>query len=398
MKILQLTKKFPYPLKDGESIAVTNQARAFNSLGCDLWLLSMNTIKHHVDIEHLPDSFNQYSEIYTVFLDNRVNVLGAITNLLSKDSYHVSRFFFKEFETKLISILKNNTFDIIQLETLYLAPYIDIIKSHSTAKIVMRSHNVEFEIWQRIVENTSFLPKKWYLSYLTKKLKKFEIAQLDKYDYLVTVTKRDLEQYQNLGYVSGGISSPIALDLNEYIIDSQPAASVSFFFIGSLDWIPNLEGLSWFLEHIWDKVINKHPNVKIHIAGRNTPESIQRLASDNIIIEGEVDDAIEFISSHTIMVVPLLSGSGMRVKILEGMALKRVVISTTIGAEGIGATNKMEILIANTIKEFLEVIDDVIFNSDETNSIGIAARKYISDNFDRKKNAKDLIAAYKKLV
>jgi len=391
MKILQLTKKFPYPMKDGESIAVTNLSKSLSSLGCEITLLSMNTVKHYISKDSIPTSFDHYKEIHTVDLDNRVTMLGAIRNLLSKDSYHVSRFYFEDFKAKVVELLKGNQYDIVQLETLYLAPYIELIREHSEAKIVMRSHNVEFEIWNRIAMNTTFLPKKIYIKYLAKKLQNFEIERLSKYDALVTVTERDIEAYRNLGYNGKGISLPIGINCSEYIADMNTFEKPSISFIGSLDWIPNLEGLNWFIEEVWQMVIEQNPKVQLFIAGRNTPNSIKVLASESIIIEGEVEDAKAFINDHSIMIVPLLSGSGMRVKILEGMALSRVIVSTSIGMEGIDAKDKIEILKADTPEEFASSLNWILKNKEKQKRIGTNARKFISTNFDRETNAKNFI-------
>ncbi|MDF1696503.1 MAG: glycosyltransferase family 4 protein [Saprospiraceae bacterium] len=392
MKILQLTKKFPFPLKDGESIAVTNLSQSLNELGVEITLLSMNTVKHYVDVDGLPESFNHYEEIHSVELDNRVTVLGAIQNLFSKESYHVSRFYFKRYKEKLIALLKANSFDIVLLETLYLAPYIDEIRIHSSAKIVMRSHNVEYEIWNRITNNTSFIPKRLYLFYLTQKLKNFELRALPNYDALVTVTHRDLESYTKIGFSRKGFVLPISINCKDYIPKKLSKNQTSLSFIGSLDWMPNLEGLEWFLSKVWPSVINSHPNIKLHIAGRNTPNSIVALASKNIIIEGEVEDAKAFINEHSIMIVPLLSGSGMRVKILEGMALGRVVVSTSIGMEGINAKHTNEIMCADTPQEFHDALSNMLENMEDQSQMGQNARSFIEQNFDKQFNAKRFVS------
>ena len=173
MKILQLCKKFPYPLRDGESIAVTYLSKALHELGCEISLLAMNTKKHYVDISKLPPDFNHYKSIHCTELDASVNPWKAFANLFSQDSYHISRFISPSFERKLIEVLQSDDYDIVQMETLYLVPYMDIVKKYSKAKVVLRAHNVEHEIWERITRNTPFKLKKWYLSHLTKKLKSF---------------------------------------------------------------------------------------------------------------------------------------------------------------------------------------------------------------------------------
>jgi len=398
MKILQLTKKFPYPLKDGESIAVTNLSKSLVAHGCEMTLLSMNTSKHFVEIDQLPDTYNHYNAIHTVYLDNRVTAIGALANLISLDSYHVSRFDYKEYRDKLIELLEAEKFDIIQLETLYLAPYIETIKNHSSAKVIMRSHNVEFEIWNRVVDSTSFLPKKWYLRYLSNKLRTFELERLEHYDALVTVTQRDLDQYKSLGYIGIGISSPIGVDLNQYEPRDNDLTQLSLSFIGSLDWMPNLDGLNWFLKEVYPAVIKKYRYLIFSIAGRNTPKSIVDLSSDNILIHGEVDSAINFINDNPIMIVPLLSGSGMRVKILEGMALKKVVISTAVGAEGINAVHKESILIADTPAEFLECIKWLLDSPVRMTDVGQRARQFIGEYFDESKNAEKLVSFYNSIL
>ena len=105
MKILQLTKKFPYPLKDGEAIAITSLAKALNELNCEVSLLSMNTTKHFFDIDTLPVSFDHYKSMDLVTVDNRLKVFDAFLNLFSSQSYHISRFVSKSYKTKLIELL-----------------------------------------------------------------------------------------------------------------------------------------------------------------------------------------------------------------------------------------------------------------------------------------------------
>jgi len=395
MKILQLCRKFPYPLKDGESIAVTSLAKGYRELGAELTLLSFNTIKHFCEIDKLPASFNHYEAIHTVYLDNYPEPKGAFLNLFSKQSYHISRFITSEFTEELKKILKNNTFDIVQLESVYFAPYLSLIRALSIAKVVMRAHNVEFEIWERVAQNTTFLPKKWYLNYLVKKLKRYEIAQLANYDLLLAMTAKDLAYFQKLGYHNDSLITPIGLQLADYesfgVIPQKPALS----FIGSLDWVPNQEGLSWFLEEVWLNLRKLFPNLEIHIAGRNTPGWIFRKAGNGVVVHGEVPNASDFLLKYPISIVPLFSGSGMRVKILESMALARVVITTQLGLEGIPAQDKKEVLLANTKNEFIEKVEWTIKNEMKMLAIMTSARKFIEKNYDNKAIANNVLNKFK---
>jgi glycosyltransferase involved in cell wall biosynthesis len=399
MKILQLCKKFPYPLKDGESIAVTYLSKALNQLGNQVTLLTMNTKKHYFNIGELPADYDQYQSIHFTDIDNEVKPFDAFLNLFSDDSYHISRFISTPFEQKLIEILKLEEFDVVQIETVHLAHYIPVIRRYSEAKIAMRAHNVEFEIWQRIADNTRLFPKKWYINHLTKKLRKYEVDQLQNYDMMVAITQRDLDFFKKLGYKNKGVVTPIGLDINDY----QPNYNTynkapSLSFIGALDWMPNYEGLMWFLDNVWDRLIERFPSLKFHIAGRHTPPSLMNLNKKNVIVYGEIPAAGKFINEHSIMVVPLLSGGGMRAKILEGMALGKVVLSTQLGLEGIAGKHQQDVLIADTPEAIIENIAFALDDKIRLQTIGRNAREFVAENFDNLNIARRLEREYETML
>ena len=153
MKILQLCKKFPFPLKDGESIAVNSLSKALHDEGCELTLLAMNTAKHYFRGKDMPEALSHYRGVFSVDVDNRIKLKDAFLNLFSRESYHISRFISREYGQKLGQLLRRQDFDIIQLETMYLAPYIPVIRRYTAAPIAMRAHNIEHEIWERISQH-----------------------------------------------------------------------------------------------------------------------------------------------------------------------------------------------------------------------------------------------------
>ncbi|KAA3621678.1 MAG: glycosyltransferase [Bacteroidetes bacterium] len=364
-------------------------------LGAELTLLAMNTKKHyyHLEDNHVP--FDQYEEIVTIDIDNTIRLKDAFLNLFSTQSFHISRFISKEFEQALIKLLKRTDFDVVQLETLYLAPYIPVIRKYSNARISMRAHNVESEIWERITNNTKSLPKKMYLKYLAEKLHRFEKRMLHQYDILMPITRRDLDIFKQMGFKGKSVVVPIGLDSSEYKADFDSyQKNLSISFIGSLDWMPNIEGLKWFLKHTWGKMQKELPGIQLHIAGRNTPDWLKNIKKKNIIVHGEVEDASDFINDHSIMVVPLLSGSGMRAKILEGMALGKVVLTTSIGLEGIDATHKKEILIGDAPADMIKAVKWCSNQNGRLEKIGRRACDFVQSNYDSIEIARKVIKAY----
>ncbi len=399
MKILQLSKKFPYPLKDGESLAVAHMSRAIRQAGCEITLLCLNTSKHYFNPADLPADHNPYNEIFTVEINNHLKVKDAFLNLFSSDSYHVTRFISDDYEAKLIDLLQQNHYDVVQIETLVMAAYIPAIREHSQAVVVMRSHNVEHEIWERVGERTSFFAKRWYLKNAARKLRRFEVAQLEQYDLLVAMSQRDLDIFRGLGYRGKSIVTPIGLDTRSYFPDYKAFdQKLSLSFIGSLDWMPNQDGLQWFLREVWPGTKEKFPDLEFYIAGRNTPPQIMDLDIPGVHILGEVPDAAEFINEHAIMIVPILSGSGMRAKILESMSLGRVVITTSIGCEGIKGQHLDHLMIADTDEEFMLCIEHCLKNPLAIRRMGRRARLLMKESFDSHSVTRDLLNTYKSLL
>ena len=346
-----MKEKFPFPIRDGEVVAVTNLSKAFRKLGADVTLLAMNTSKHRVDIELLPENFTAiYKKIIDVPINNDITLFGAFKNLFEKESYHVTRFISQRYEEALIKLLKAEHFDIVQIETIFLSQYIPVIRQYSNAKIVLRTHNVEHEIWKRFAEVTDIPPRRWYLNYLNKKLRRFELENLSKCDLLLAITERDLRIFRLLGYRGKALAIPVGLNKFDYkLSEPDTRKNISVGFIGSLDWLPNQEGLKWFLDNVWG---NNNNDIILHIAGRNAPDWLRQIRQKNVVFHGEVEDAREFMLQHPIALVPLFSGSGIRIKILEAMMLSRTVITTTMGLEGIHAIDGEDVLIANTPYDF----------------------------------------------
>lgn len=382
MKFLVLSKKFPFPPIDGESLLVSGFNNTLKSKGHEIDILSFNTIKHFFDLKNFPENQNPYSNIWMVYLDNRIKPVDAFKNLFSAQPFHITRFIRKEFEEKLTVILKNNNYDFILIESLYLNPYFDVIRKYSSAKIILRAHNVEYEIWQRLSVTSKNLLLKPYIKYLTGKLKKYELAKIAAYDLLCTLTKRDLDIFISGGFKGVSLIVPAGIEGKDYKpaeIKNKDILKISF--IGSLDWLPNSEGIQWFIDKCWNKSHISDNTLELHIAGRNTPLWIYKYQNKNIKIHGEVPDSKEFLNSCPVMIVPLLAGSGMRLKILEALALSRIVITTSIGLEGIDATDGKEVLIADTDEEFIEKIRFCKHNFEALQQISANAAKFFEDNY-----------------
>ncbi len=391
MKILQLCHKPPNPPRDGGCIAMNNISEGLIRQGHQLKILTIHTHKHGFDPALLNEEYLTSTRIESVFVDTKINLVDAFSSLITQDSYNVSRFFSADFNINLQRILRKEKFDVVLLESLFMTPYIDTVRRFSKSHVILRSHNLEYIIWERVAKGSRNPAKKSYLQLLARQLKKYELKILSQVDGIVSISKTDEKKYLTLGY-SGPITTiPFGIDTHKINYSADSIPELSAFHLGSMDWMPNVEGVSWFLDEVWPKVQQSQIQIPLYLAGRKMPEEIASRKDQNVIIEGEIPDAFAFMQKHGIMIVPLLSAGGIRVKIIEGMALGKAIISTTIGAEGIDYQKGKNIIIADTPKEFVDAINFLTKNPNEIVKIGREARKLVSEKFDNDKLTTELV-------
>lgn len=399
MNVLVVCNKFPFPPTDGGQIATFAMIRGMAEQGHSVTVAAINTKKHFYDVSNMPNTVRKLADFRTVFCNTDVTLWGTIANILfSRLPYTATRFIFKEFSDLLCSIFLEKHFDIVQLEGLYMCAYIPLIRECSKAKIAYRAHNVEFEIWNRLAVETKNAAKRLYLKNLSKRVERFEIAMLNQYDYLIPITQRDGETYNRLGNTKPQFVASTGIfvdDLHQFNIPQEQA--VSLFHIGALDWTPNQQGLLWFITNCWQKIRQQNSNIQLFIAGRNAPQwFVEQLLVDGVVYVGEVPDAHEYMSQHTIMIVPLLAGGGMRIKILEGLSYGKIIVSTSIGAEGIPAENGREICIADSAEMFVEAISMLIKNAEMRAGIAQNGASFVKRNFNNETIVKQLTDFYLK--
>jgi polysaccharide biosynthesis protein PslH len=396
MNILQICNKSPYPPSEGGPIAMYNLAEGLHKAGHNVDILAISTNKFFVDIETLPLDYRNKTSFSVVYIDTSVRFINAFFNLFSVKSYHVQRFDSQEMHKRLIEILQSKKFDVIQLETIYVGPYVNTIRKYSDARIVLRAHNIEHLIWERIAAKVKNTLKRFYLSYLAMKLRKYEDHVFNMVDGIACISEIDADFIKMSGVTIPVKTIPFGMKVPENMQIPEFSGELSFFHIGSMDWMPNQEGMKWFLDYCMPIIATEFPQNKVVLAGRNMPSWVSTYKFSNLEIIGEVNNAAEFISTHDIMFVPLFSGSGVRIKIIEGMSLGKVIISTTIGAEGIDYTDGKNILIADTKEQFIEKLRFCINNTDQCKMLSINASNLIVERHNINNTTRILVEFYQK--
>ncbi|MCB9223079.1 MAG: glycosyltransferase family 4 protein [Crocinitomicaceae bacterium] len=393
MKVLQLCHKPPIPTIDGGCIAINNISQGLLQKGIELKIFTASTEKHPFLPDEIPTDFKKKTKIEGLFLDTRVNIIDAFSALVTSDSYNISRFFSPDFNKRLIDILEQDRYDVVHLESLFMTPYVSTIRAHSKAKVILRSHNLEHLIWERLANSTGNKAKKVYLKHLAAKLKKYELNTINEVDGIAAISQEDTDRFKSLDCSTSLITVPFGIDLEKYnVLPNKNVKKNRLFHIGAMNWEPNKEAINWFIDSVFPKISKL--DIEIHLAGRAMPKSMFDIANDQLKVHGEVENAQDFMNANDIMIVPLLSGSGMRIKIIEAMALGKAVISTSVGAEGIAYTNNENIIIADSAKDFAKAIEELINNPDKVTLLGNNARKLIESSYSNDSIINNLISFY----
>jgi glycosyltransferase involved in cell wall biosynthesis len=164
-----------------------------------------------------------------------------------------------------------------------------------------------------------------------------------------------------------------------------------------MDWMPNQEAVDWFVNNCWEKVAHAVPTCKLIIAGRNMPARFLKMNSERVEVIERVENGNDFYHGHDIMMVPLLSGSGLRIKIIEGMSYGKAIVSTSVGAEGIKVTNGQNILIADTPDQFANAVILLLNDEGLKNKIESNAKAFAKEHFDNTKVVSGLVEFYNRL-
>ena len=396
MKILLLCNKPPYPASEGGPMAMNSIVTGLLDAGHQVKILAVNSEKFHVKESDIPEEYRQKTGIELIDVDLSVKPLKAFLNLFTKKSYHVERFISEDFKARLAEVLQKEQFDVVQLEMLYMAPYVETIREHSKAMIVLRAHNVEHKIWERIAKETKFFIKRWYINHLAKTLKEYELNALETVDGVAAITRKDAAFFRK--YCSKPIIDiPYGVYPEEFVPKYEIEGKPKFYHIGSMNWMPNAEGIRWFIDEVLPKTVEKVPDFVYHLAGRSMPEWLTTLKNEHVNVIGEVPDAKEFVANHDVAIVPLLSGSGIRIKIIESMAMGKTVITTRVGAEGILYDEEVNIIIAENIAKMVEAIRAINENPEIAVKIGQAARKLVEETYDNRKIIARLLMFYEQI-
>jgi len=398
MRILLLCNKSPWPPKDGGSAATLNIIKGLSTRNISVSVLTINTSKHFAKADEIHDELFKSLDYKSINVNTEINPFKLLLNLVfSRRPYNYERFWSGKYNSELKSIIRKN-FDIIQIEGLSMYHYLYAIRQNTSAVVVFRPHNIENLIWASLAAEEKNFLRRLYFRILAKRIKKLEKNIINRFDGLIAISNSDMKWFK-----AAGLSIPAAVVSQgfrpEEIMEYSDVPSNKVCFIGALDWLPNISGLNWFIGQVWPQVINKVPDAEFFVAGRNASEkTISGIKGPGIIFCGEVESSSLFIKDKTVMVVPLFSGSGIRIKIIEGMIHGKCIVATPVAVEGLNYEDKTDILIESNPFAFSSEIVKLLNNPDLRRKIGENAIRNVRKNCNIFVSSENLINFYRELL
>ena len=369
MNILLVTVVFPYPINDG------GRSGTFK-------LIEYLRFEHNITLVCPSCSQSNYKKLHELWpnvniltfdspknISEGFNLKGFIKKTIvgqkkpSKSEIFKSNMVLnstdlvKYYFSNLIQLVQNelntNFYDLIQVDFIELAPLIHFLPKN--IKKVFVHHELRYK--RMALEYATLGYKDAAEEWKIANTKLLEVGLLNAFDSVICLTEIDKKTLELDGVIERKLEvSPLPVDLSEHPINQPFVFSKRLVFLGPEVHFPNLDGVDWFLNNCWTKLLKSDPKLRLSILGKWSEEAkIMFSEFRNVTFEGFVED-LSSVMKGSIMIVPLRIGSGMRMKILEGAAWHVPMVSTSIGAEGLPMKNMQNCILADTPSEFIEGI------------------------------------------
>ena len=298
--------------------------------------------------------------IYTATPDSTTfeRVLLYLFRLPSRAPFGVTKFLSREARRLLAQWLNEDRFDVAVCD--FLGASLTFPKKSATP-VALFQHNVESILWRRQAEYEVNPIKRIVFKLEAAKMLRYERAAIGRFDHVIAVSEGDRDRMRTMTDPSRISVAPTGVDLAQFrAAAGESATEPIVMFVGSMDWEANIDGGVYFCREIWPQVKRAAPEARLRIVGRNPDRRVKQLASDDVEVTGSVPSVIEHLRQAAVVVVPLRVGGGTRLKIYEAMAMRKAIVSTTIGAEGLDVNHGRDILLADDPRTFADQVIELL--------------------------------------
>lgn len=286
--------------------------------------------------------------------------------------------------------------DVVHLDTVALAPYANDC-GHVPA--VLTHHNIESRLMERRAAHERGVLRRRYVETQAQRLRRYEHAICDQFPLNITVSAADAALLQEICPGAHTFVVPNGVD-TDYFRPRRGAETPAVVFTGGMNMFANRDAVEWFLDQIWPVVKDNVPGVRFFAIGQRPSQRVLDAAAMDaaVLVPGHVSDVRSWVEQAAVYVVPMRVGGGTRLKVLDAMAQGKAIVSTSLGAEGIDASNKTHFMLADDAQAFAATVVDLIGRPERRRELGDAARACVESRYAWRILGQQLGAAYARVV
>jgi glycosyltransferase involved in cell wall biosynthesis len=303
-------------------------------------------------------------------------VSQALT-IASSRAYHCREVHSKGMQEAIDDLCSTGNFSVIQLESSFLCTF----RFPRGTRLVIDEHNIESELLRRMCEGERSLPRRLFNRVEYARFRRFEQACWARADACVVTSEREVEAVRTSAPDTPVVVVPNAVDLDYFAPSNTPAEPHTVIFSGTLDYRPNLDAARYLIDDIWPLLRRRYPDARLTFTGRNHGVDIRSLTRPGVRMLGEVPDIRPYVSGAAVVAVPIRIGGGTRLKVLEGLAMGKSIVSTAVGCEGVAVRDGEHLMIADDAPAFASRIAELFENASLRNSLGLAGRRLVETRY-----------------
>jgi glycosyltransferase involved in cell wall biosynthesis len=348
VRILLVTHFFPYPPNDGGRLGYFNPIK-YLSRNNEVVLASMI---EPGELQYVSEMKNYCLGVETYLRPCGLDSWRLTRGLLFDPPGSASKFWDSGFENVLRKCIARYAFDIVEFEHLNTAAYRRVVKN---VPCILREHNVEYKVWERYAEQAQSNLEKWYVARCAPRVRAYEAKMAPRFARCLTVSNADARHLADVAPTARVEAIPSGVD-TEYFYPSPEVAEEPYRMVltGSFEWKPKQHNLRVLLAEIMPRIRANVPEATLYVVGKGVPDELRRLGerTPGVTVTGMVPDVRPYLSQSSLVLNYLESGGGIALKVLEAMAMRKPVLSNSLGCEGIEVSDRREVCLADGPEDF----------------------------------------------
>jgi glycosyltransferase involved in cell wall biosynthesis len=375
MNVLVVALQLPFPPRSGVNMRVYQLMRQIAARH-DVTLLTYARPDQRADVADLRKEF----PVHVVERTPPAQIArraAQLRSIASARPFSAAEAHTAAMEQALHALCESQVFDIVQVEGALLCE----IPMPDGPRVVLDEHNIDYEVFQRMCESERSRLRRIFHRIECRRFRHFERNAWTRIHGCAVTSEREEPIVHEAAPSTPTAAVPNGVDLGYFAPSSSPAQPRTLVFNGTLDYRPNVDAAYHLVDDIWPLVRERCPDAELTIVGRGSESELRRLRRDGVVATGEVPDLRPYLQRAAVVGVPVRMGGGTRLKVVEGLAMGKAMVSTTLGCEGVTVRDGTHLVVADGAQAFAAAVVELFADPGRGQALGAAGRRLIEDEY-----------------